>query len=266
MPQITVKVLIRGDGGQTEEYRHSIQVEKECTEKGGEAFASELFEYVGAELTWHKRREELRPIEDLLACPEQILQELLPAAMSNMNRQELWREIRNTLYDIVHSLAQAKAYKDIEPQVAPEQCYSAHSRKTAHLNIAALYLAKIQDLAVRLLFESFGGTAFIPVNTLDEDWERALTMTNAHKALRRLRAESTLDAAEFEAIVNALNEPSKSCNKEVVVRYRNCVAHRVRPSVDHWELSPVLQNREGTAILDDNGNQNGVSWAFVRTS
>lgn len=116
---------------------------------------------------------------------------------------------------------------------------------------------------MRLLFESFGGTAFITVNTSDEDWEKALTMTNAHKALKRLRAESRLDTAEFNAITNALEDPAKSDYQELVVRYRNCVAHRVRPSIDHWELSPVLQNREGKPIFDSDGNKKRTSWAVV---
>lgn len=100
MPRITVKVLIQDDDGQAKEYRHDTQVEKKCTEKGGEAFASDLFEYASAELTWHRHREELSPVEGLTACPQQVSQELLHAAMFDiMNRQELWREIQNTIYD-----------------------------------------------------------------------------------------------------------------------------------------------------------------------
>ena len=255
---------MQDDDGNRKEYVHDTEVEGETGEKGQDAFASELFEYVRAELTWPSHMQFLAIAEGLAeSAPQEAQMALPPAMFDDMNREELWREIRNTLYEIRHSLAQAKAYRDIEPTGEVEQWFSAHSRKVSHLNIAALYLAKIQDLVVRLLFESLGAGTFIAVKPSNEDWEKALTMSKAREGLVRLLAEGSLDQLEFQAIKDALDEPAKSKNQDLVVRYRNRVAHSVRPSVDHWELSPVIQNREGKPILDKDGKATGTSWAVA---
>ena len=264
MRRITVTVLMQNPDGKSREYVHDSEVDGEPGEKGEAAFASELFEYVRAELTWPSHMPFLAIAEGLTATVPQEAQMAHPPVMfDDMNREELWREIQNTLYEIRHSLAQAKAYRDIEPTGEVEQWFSAHSRKVSHLNIAALYLAKIQDLVVRLLFESFGGGTFIAVKPSNEDWEKALTMSKAREGLERLLTEGSLDQLEFQAIKDALDEPAKSKNQELVVRYRNRVAHRVNPSVDHWELSPVIQDREGKPILGKDGKTTGTSWAVV---
>jgi hypothetical protein len=264
MRRITVKILMQDGDGKGREYVHDAEEEGEPRESGEEAFASELFEYVRAELTWPRHIQSLEIAEGLTASATSDPQIAMPLAIFNdMNRQELWREIQNTLYEIRHGLAQAKAYKDIEPPGEVEHWFSAHSRKVSHLNVAALYLAKIQDLVVRLLFESFGGDDFIKVNSSNEDWEKALLMSNARDGLKRLHAAGELSSSVYHAITEALNEPAKSKNQELVVRYRNRVAHRVRPSIDHWELSPVIQNREGKPILDKDGKTKGRTWAVV---
>lgn len=51
MRRITVTVLMQNPDGKSREYVHDSEVDGEPGEKGEAAFASELFEYVRAELT-----------------------------------------------------------------------------------------------------------------------------------------------------------------------------------------------------------------------
>ena len=76
-----------------------------------------------------------------------------------VNTQNLWLEISNTVADIRFLLAQARAYKSVEPSESETDeskglKYYAHFSKMRHLNLAVLGMVKIQDLVVRLLFEN----------------------------------------------------------------------------------------------------------------
>jgi hypothetical protein len=179
------------------------------------------------------------------------------------NTENLWLEISNTLADVRFLLAQARSYKALEPprgqssdRGSEQLKYYAHFAKMYHLNLSIFGLVKIQDLVVRLLFENFGG-ALIAVDQSDEDWERKLTLKDAKKGLTKKVESGELSAVEHKAILDALDEPSRSHHQETVVAYRNRLVHRVRPSVDHGELFTELEDRVGTPILDSDGNVKG---------
>jgi hypothetical protein len=66
--------------------------------------------------------------------------------------------------------------------------------------------------------------------------------------------------------LDALDEPSRYPKQKLVIQYRNCVVHRIRPSIDHSELSPLLQDRVGQPVYDTQGKQTGVSYAILAAS
>ena len=69
-----------------------------------------------------------------------------------MNADGVWFEIYNSPVKATEDIAIAKAYKLTEPtSVGMQELFHCHSRKMTHFNLAVFYLAKIQDLVVRLM-------------------------------------------------------------------------------------------------------------------
>ena len=179
---------------------------------------------------------------------------------TEVNTGAAWLEIYSTYLKVTHFLAQAKSYRDVEPRdCAVQKWYYCHLRKTTALNITVFYLTKIQYLVVRLLHESFGGE-LIRVHPDDVEWERGLLMTEARSGLKRLLAEGALDAEEYQAILTAIGGPARGRAEQVVMNYRNCLAHRITPSVDHPELRRAFQNRLGVQSYDEHGQVTSISW------
>lgn len=85
-------------------------------------------------------------------------------------------------------------------------------------------------------------------------------MRGARSGLQRLRAEGTLDAQEYQAILTAIDGPAQGWAEEVVMNYRRCLAHRITPSVDHPELRRAFQNRLGVQSYDEHGQVTSISW------
>ena len=117
------------------------------------------------------------------------------------------------------------------------------------LNLAVFQLAKIQDLAARLLQESFSGE-LIAVDYKDDEWDRKITMGNAKQGLAALVQKGKLTTQEQQIILDALAIPSKSPHEGTVINYRNRMTHRVRPSVDYPELFSDFQDRAGQLFID----------------
>jgi hypothetical protein len=177
-----------------------------------------------------------------------------------VNVPGLWLEISNTFIDLRHVLAQAKAYKELEPPnsnpVSDSVCAHLHFEKIYRLNLAAFQLVKIQDLVVRLLQEGFSGR-LISVDYDEEGWEKDLTLTVAKKGLKSFLDRGELSDPDYSAIMQALELPLKSPHQKTVVRYRNRIAHGIRPSVDYPELFTDVQDRAGEIIKDASGRERG---------
>jgi len=268
MTTIKLQLSFQRDDGTVESHEYHASSPNDPAPGGEKSLADELADHLRAELTMPAHLEQL-PRADGLAVPfKRTIHPTSPMDIHDaLNTDGLWLEIQNTLYAAQNSLAEAKAYKEIEPASGTiEEWYPAHAKKISALNAGVLHLAKIQDLVVRLFFENLGGTQFITVDYADDDWEKALTMKNARRGLERLRNAGALDAQEHAQIIAALDEPSRCPQQKLVVEYRNCVVHRIRPSIDHAELSPVLQDRFGTPVYDHEGKQRGVSYPILLTS
>jgi hypothetical protein len=184
------------------------------------------------------------------------------------NTQSLWLEIHNNFGDIRLQLAQARAYKSLEPKEdrsnseSEEKRYYCHFAKMRHLNLAVFGLLKIQDLVVRLLFENYSAT-LIPVDQADEDWERELTFKKAKKGLLAEVNAGMLATADYDQIVAALNLIEiKSPERDKVIAYRNRLVHRLRPSVDYPQLFTPVEDRLGEIVKDANSNETGRSYGL----
>jgi polyhydroxyalkanoate synthesis regulator phasin len=177
----------------------------------------------------------------------------------------LWLEISNTFREIRYILAQAKAYKELEPPnttpLSDSLCAYLHFEKMYRLNLGIFQLVKIQDLVVRLLHEAFSGR-LISVDYDDEGWEIALKMKDAKEGLKTLVKTGELTEEDYRAILDALARPSKSPHRDTVVQYRNRLAHRIRPSVDYPQLYTDLQDRAGDIIKDSTGKERGRRYSI----
>ncbi|MGH9515873.1 MAG: hypothetical protein ACRD3P_09385 [Terriglobales bacterium] len=188
------------------------------------------------------------------------------AGLDLFNVPSLWLEISNTFTDLRYVLAQAKAYKVLEPPnsnpVSNQLCAHLHYEKIYRLNLAAFQLVKIKDLVVRLLQEAFSGR-LISVNYDKEGWEKDLTLSDAKEGLKAFLDRGELEDSEHRAILNALELTLGSHHREVVVRYRNRIAHGIRPSVDYAELFTNVQDRAGEIIRDASGKVIGRQYRIL---
>jgi hypothetical protein len=189
-----------------------------------------------------------------------------PTDVANIfNVPAVWLEIVNTFTNLRYVLAQAKSYKNLElPHTTPENdtlCAYLHFQKMYSLNLAALDLAKIQDLVIRLLYESFSGK-LIKVDLDDPEWEKKLTLREAKKGLKEKLDNKEINSSDFDAIMAALSIPSKSAHQATVLRYRNGVAHRIRPSVDYPAMFTDISDRKSTVHYDSSGKEVSRSFSF----
>jgi hypothetical protein len=251
-------------------FTESITDDLNATDKGKENLARELFAELRKAVSLRDTKDPLPDLRDLLLVEspntKRVIQAGPMAFIDLFNRPAIWLEISNTFVDLRFLLPQAKAYKDLEPKesspVSDPFCAYLHYQKMYMLNLAVFQLVKIQDLVLRLLQESFGGE-LIPVDYDDEDWEKKLTLKDAKKGLNNLLKNGKLAAQEHQLILDALEIPSQSPHKDTVIRYRNGLAHRIRPSVDYPELFTAIQDRAGQPIIDPStGKEKGRTYSI----
>jgi hypothetical protein len=154
-------------------------------------------------------------------------------------------------------LAQARAYKQLEPAHNKDfkknmLLYNIHHLKMEKFDLAVTYMAKIEDLFVRLLFEGLGAS-LVEVDMNAPDWERKLTWESFKKGLKNRKGNKHLSALEDKEYEAIRTTTAKLRNPDFVnkfVRYRDSLAHRIRPSVDYPELYTRLQSRAEKVLID----------------
>jgi hypothetical protein len=164
-----------------------------------------------------------------------------------MNADGMWMEIHNSFTAAVFELALAKAYKNSEPPGTAKEYFYCHDQKVARLNRAIFFLYKIQDLIVRLMYESLGDS-LIAVDQSKKLWEKDLTMEALKDGFKRLRKNGVLSQVDHDAIAKPIHTLRGLAAWHTVEDYRHRAVHRIMPSVDHQELSPIFQNRIGKPV------------------
>jgi hypothetical protein len=245
--------------GETRSFTDSLIHERDSSDEGKTNLALLLFAELRKEVFFSEHLPGLPNVTNLLQSPPGGRRSGDPLAFIDLfNVPGLWLEISNTFMDLRNLLAQAKTYKDLEPHdsspVSDSLCVYLHFEKMYRLDLAVFQIAKIQDLTVRLLHENFSGH-LISVDYDDEGWEKDLRLSDAKKGLKRLAEKGELAQADCQAILAALNIPSQSTHQGTLVKYRNRIAHGIRPSVDYPELYTHLQDRAGKMIKDQSGNE-----------
>lgn len=254
------------DVGMPRSFTDSISHDRDASDEGRENLAREMFAELRRSVSFMDHWRELPDVGDLLnsSSPNYVRTDPL-AFMDIFNVPALWLEISNTFRDLRYALAQAKAYKDLEPPtttpVTDSLCAHLHFEKMYKLNLAVFQLVKIQDLVARLFHEAFSGK-LIPVDYEDKNWERDLTLEDAKEGLRTLRKNGEVKDEEYQAIMTALAHPSKSAHRDTVLNYRNRLTHRLRPSVDYRDLYTYVQDRAGKAIRDATGAETGRAYGI----
>lgn len=177
----------------------------------------------------------------------------------------MWLEIRKTLMRVEALLAKSRAYHAVEVHLRhdsknADHAWPVHLDKMNHFNLAAVLLAKIGDLVLRLIFERMGASLVPSVDQNDPEWERALTWKNVRKGFKDRtgnRNVAVLGKEEHERIQELLDEFPKPDFVGRIRLYRHNFIHRIVPSVDHSELYVRLQDRQGTPIMNESGNIKG---------
>jgi hypothetical protein len=268
--EIKMQIDFAPASGETRTFKESITDPHGSPDDSQEALANELFAELRKAVSFHESKNTLPSLGQSLVelqSSTPITPTAATAIIDIFNRPSAWLEISNTFADLRFLLAQAKAYKDLEPSgsdpVSNPLCTYSHYRKMYMLNLAVFQLVKVQDLVVRLLQESFSGE-LIPVDYTDDEWEKKLTMREARKGLNNLLQQGKLSSQEHKEIVDALDIPSKSSHRETVINYRNRMTHGVRPSVDYPDLFSDFQSRAGSPIIDPStGKAKGTKYTIV---
>src|SRR5208283_5078035 len=99
-------------------------------------------------------------------------------------------------------------------------------QKVARLNRAIFFLYKIQDLIVRLMYESFGDS-LIAVDQSKKLWEKDLTMEALKDGLKRLRKNGVISQADHDAIAKPIHTLRGLASWQTVEDYRHRAIHRI---------------------------------------
>ncbi len=226
------------------------------------------------ELQWHAFHSELPAVDEFMGGVRQTFRAedfITGAYFDRQNTHWVWFEIGNTLLEIKVLLAQAKAYKSLEPVKSIDPAgnnylYNLHFLKMEKFNLAVFYLAKIEDLVFRLLFENLGAS-LVPVDINEPGWERALTWKNIRVGLGRKARETNSAVAgltddEYRRLRRILARFRRPLFVRRFLEYRHRLTHRLKPSVDYAELSTHLENRVGRPLHDEEGREKGRSWGI----
>lgn len=173
--------------------------------------------------------------------------------MFDSNTEQVWYEISNTLLSAKYSLAQSRAYKDVELSIlkevedrATEEVLDVHLSKMNAFDVAVYRLAKIEDLFLLLLFVNLGNS-LVDTNVNSIGWEKQIVWRLVKEGLQKrhpkavsnryLNQLSDSDYARVWAIFNRLKSPN---DVRDIIAYRDATTHRIPPSVDYTGLSGVL--------------------------
>jgi hypothetical protein len=247
--------------GVTGVVEHVVTTDADIRSEEADGLVRDLAMDLAGTLRLPGHRAALPEVGNLSTPPSRTFQaEELEKLFDATNADGLWLEIHNTYLMTAYFLALARSYRDVEPRGrVVEEWHHCHFQKISAFNLAVFYLSKIQDLVVRLLHESFGGD-LIACDARNPEWERGLSLRGARDGLRRLRDERRLEDQEHDMILRAIDAPARATTAEVFLNYRRRLAHRITPSVDHPELSPALQDREGARSYDEHGRVTSVMW------
>jgi hypothetical protein len=219
------------------------------------------------EVLVHEYHAQLPDVTDFLGPVKQTSSTKLSALLRMSDRHNtrwIWFEIGNHLLRIEFLLAQARAYKDLEPphSADPRQnnlLYNIHLLKMDKFDLASLYLVKVEDLLLRLLLENLGGR----IGEIDagvSGWERRLTWEKFKEGVKDRASNPSLSALkddEYNTIADVIRTFRNPHYAGRSVLYRDSITHRVTPSVDYPELYIYLQSRIGTPIYDSSGQKIG---------
>jgi hypothetical protein len=182
------------------------------------------------------------------------------------NSQQVWHEISNTLLSAKFSLAQSRAYKEVELSMI-EQGADADPLASGLLNIhfskmsafdGAVYrLAKIKDLFLLLLFVNLGNS-MVKADLKSSGWAEKIRWEAIEKGLLKRHPAGAsnpylnqIPDAEYRSIL-AVFEKFKTQEVTDIVDYRNATTHRISPSVDYPGISALLNFIEGGSIQTHN--------------
>jgi len=292
----TMRLVFDGGGLPPNQIEVSIEREEKRTLAGEASVADQLAVELKKEFYIGDIVDGLPDVSDFHAHTKQSfsLDEIRSSSyFDRRNTRWVWHEIGQNLLRIRHLLTEARAYKALEGPKGPAdkdliRLYNLHLTKMEHFDLAAFYLAKIEDLLVRLIFENLGGS-LIAVNPNDANWERRLTWDRLKEALKvrgakvaadgwwtrwfgwmkRRKAKrvvspdlDSLSNTEYEQLRRIVNEFKNPDFVAKFVSYRDRVAHRITPSVDYPEMYTHLESRQGVTLRDGSGLEVGTSWGL----
>jgi hypothetical protein len=182
------------------------------------------------------------------------------------NARAIWQELAHLVMSAELDIILARTFKEMEP-IPPSfegdeinHLYYIHDRKMSLFDASVYSLIKVQNLVDRLLHESLGGDL---VDTTQSEWEKTeLVRKKILRGLEDKRARGVISQAEFDQIDLALKGPMQYAKNDLVVRYRNRLAHHIHPTVDYPLFYRGLHDRDGKEILGPDGSVVGRQYGM----
>lgn len=251
---LTVKLTFRV-ADKEHSYSHDIVLPHAPTEDGIAIAATETFAEIEKEIHFSDFYEQLADPGPLM---NHLRRSYKPEEFKgkehsfHLNTQHVWQEITNTLLSAKYSLAQARAYKDVELLMIKEgadtsnpQLLNVHFDKMSAFDAAVYRLAKIEDLFLLLLFVNLGNS-LVETNLESDDWQKRITWNAVKDGLRRRHPEVVSNRYlnelpdEDYATIRSVFQKYKNPQVMQITAYRDATTHRIPPSVDYSGLTGVL--------------------------
>jgi hypothetical protein len=179
------------------------------------------------------------------------------------NSQQVWHEISNTLLSAKFSLAQSRAYKDVELSMIVQGAdadpgasglLNIHLSKMSAFDGAVYMLAKIKDLFLLLLFVNLGNS-LVKTDVKSSGWEKKIGWEAMEKGLLKRHTASNsnpylnqLSQVDYKTIQSVFGKFKTPQEVTDIVNYRDATTHRISPSVDYPGISALLNFIEGGSI------------------
>jgi hypothetical protein len=161
--KINLRLEFVPETGSPSSFTYSVCHARDALNDGRENLSREMFAELRKGVSYSDYLKSLPDVGDLLQSHAAAVNDGDPMAFIDLlNKPAVWLEISNTFTDLRYVLAQAKAYKDLEPTNAKPAtdslCAYLHFEKMYRLDLGVFQLVKMQDLIVRLLHEVFPGS------------------------------------------------------------------------------------------------------------
>ena len=253
MPKLTVDLGFTFQGNR-HDYTKEFDVDRDLDRDDLDFRAAQMFRECQMQALYSSYRRTVSNFQTLSVSGNWfpgVASDLIRMA-AHSNTAHVWFQIRNTLLEAAHLMAQARAYKDIETaELDEDKRLLIHLMKVQFFNSAVYLICKVEDWFLLLLFVNSGCSLIPGVDVHGPDWMKEITRGAVDKGLRLRKSErmcgrfrktnpylDEMSDEDYRTIRNVFKKLCRPKSVRALREYRNEIAHRGLPAVDYPFFSP----------------------------